>query len=371
MSYYKLSFVYLLCILFSSGICAQHSKIKENEGIVSGQVVDSETGTAIPYAEIFISGTTRGCISDINGRFSLDVHSFPCTLVADHVAYETYASKLNAKKTIQISLTPKIYTIKEIHVSSKSNRKKNLKLFYRYFIGDSHKNIAILNDSVLRFKNTKKEFVAYSEEPLVYINKTLGYKTKVTIKEFMLFRKEYPYGPKLSLISGKGGIYVHMSGYYFYSPLESYSSKQTQKYETNRHRFYYGSEKHFFRSMYNNDLSLQGFELKVFPEHKGLKGFREIKKLHAGLTGKHYFMDCDSIKITYWYDKNKIPINVKQLVNKAYTSHEVSTIYRSKAFFTLRENGTSPNVNFIAKGPLSRSNSFANSLPQDYNPFLQ
>jgi hypothetical protein len=205
----------------------------------------------------------------------------------------------------------------------------------------------------------------------VYINKTLGYRTKVTIKRFSVFKKEYPYGPNLPFNSYKGKIYAHISGYYYYKPIETNSDRENYKFETNRRSFYYGSEKHFFRSIYNENLTQQGFELKVFPNYRGLKGIQEVKNLHTGLAGKNYFIDCDSIKVIYWHEKNRLPVHAGNYTNRVGVSNEVSTIYRSRAFFTIRENGTSPNVSFIASGPLTKSNSLANSLPKDYDPFSQ
>ena len=49
---------------------------------VSGQVLDSVTGEGIPFAGIFIKGTTTGVSADDNGAFSIEVSKGDILLVS-------------------------------------------------------------------------------------------------------------------------------------------------------------------------------------------------------------------------------------------------------------------------------------------------
>ena len=64
---------------------------------------------------------------------------------------------------------------------------------------NTDKEIEILNDHVLYFKSDKKEFIAHTNEPLIVVNRILGYKMKLIMKKFRVIRTEYPNGPKLKL----------------------------------------------------------------------------------------------------------------------------------------------------------------------------
>jgi len=171
--------VLAMCFLHCT-LLAQATISKSEEFILSGTVINSETRKPIPHAEIFISGTTRGCISDMQGNFILEVPYIPCTLVADHISYESFITPIvNKNEVLEITLKTNVFSIEEVKISGKNKRKKNLRYFYSYFIRKNKNKFEVLNDSVLYFKSDKKEFVAYSNEPLIIINKILGYKTKL------------------------------------------------------------------------------------------------------------------------------------------------------------------------------------------------
>jgi len=345
-------------------------KVEQQEFILTGQVIDSKTKKPIPLAEIFISGTTRGCISNQNGEFNLKVPFLPCTLVADHVSYDSFITPLDGSKNkLEILLKSTVVSIDEVKITGKSNRKKNLRFFYANFLRKDKNKIEILNDSVLYFKSDKKEFIAYTNEPLIIINKVLGYKTKLTIKRFRVIRPAYPYGPKLKLNSSVGSYNLQILGVYYYEELKTNSLQEMLTYKKNRRLQYFGSERHFLKSVYQGNSKQQGFQLEIFPKNQDLKGIRKIENFDMGYGGINYFFDCDSIKVTYRFGKGRYPYNYSLQDQTSSPNSEVSTIYRSNAFFTLRENGTTPNVNMIVVGPMTSVKNLANSLPMDYDPF--
>lgn len=57
--------------------------------IVTGYVIDAETGNAIPYAHVIIKGTEDGTITNLDGYFKLEVPELPVLLVVSEVAHES------------------------------------------------------------------------------------------------------------------------------------------------------------------------------------------------------------------------------------------------------------------------------------------
>ncbi len=56
-------------------------------GTVTGIVSDAQTGETLPGANVVIQGTTTGTVTDIDGRFSLDVPAGEVNLVASFIGY--------------------------------------------------------------------------------------------------------------------------------------------------------------------------------------------------------------------------------------------------------------------------------------------
>lgn len=367
---HRLLFVVFAMCFSHATLEAQTTKYNKPEDFtLTGTIVDSETQKPIPHAEIFISGTTRGCISDMQGNFSLKVPYIPCTLVADHVAYETFTTPISSRiDTLKISLKPAIILIEGVKVSGKNNRKKNLRFFYSYFVSNDKRNIEITNDSVLYFKRTNDDFIAYTHEPLIIINKKLGYKIKLRLKQFRLQKAEYPNGPKVPINSNEGFFYVQLSGHYLYEPIEPESLEELLKYKRNRSSFYFGSARHFLSSVYSGTCSQNGFTLETFPKTNDIVGIKHVKSYDFHPNGKEFVIDCDSIQITYEYGRHRYPSSYSKRKNSANLMKEISIIYHSNTIFTIFNNGVSPDRDCIVVGPLAGFDRLAYHLPMDYNP---
>lgn len=69
-----------------------HKEAAEEAGYktITGKVIDIDDGSPIPGASIFISGTTKGVITDLNGNFSIDIPvDKDVTLIASFVGMKT------------------------------------------------------------------------------------------------------------------------------------------------------------------------------------------------------------------------------------------------------------------------------------------
>jgi len=357
----KYMLIPVFTLLFVSALQAQKSKT------FSGVITDASTQLPIPHAEIFISGTTSGCISDSSGYFILKVPFFPCTLVADHVSYESFIQAITKpEENFKIKLSPSTFSINEIEVSAKNKRRKNLKFFYSHFIRENRNQIKILNDSVLVFKRDEMEFFASSKEPLLIINYNLGYKIRLVLKEFSVYSLDRPNGNRTPLKSLRGGEVMQLTGYYYYEPIQASSLKKQESIEENRRISYYGSYRHFLKAVYDKNTKEQGYIIDPFP--KDLEAMMvEIEQENPLHDVALIQIVADSLQVNYFFDDKKDPIPIDHLNDRYYLYHRKSMIYPTNEPFYLRSNGTSPKLSFVING-LMTLKSFTNSLPEDYEP---
>ena len=70
---------------------------------VTGQVLDAETGESIPFAGVFIKGTTTGVASDDQGAFTIDISKGDILLVSS-IGYVEQEVAAEAGRKIIVNL---------------------------------------------------------------------------------------------------------------------------------------------------------------------------------------------------------------------------------------------------------------------------
>ncbi|MBO6050735.1 MAG: carboxypeptidase-like regulatory domain-containing protein [Bacteroidales bacterium] len=99
---------------------------------IEGRVVNSK-GEGLSYVSLYLKHYPEvGTISDINGRFSLEVPSTRDSLIVTLVGYETMfinLSKVNTDKSLRITMKDQPVILNEVvvHVQKNSKKKKNKK----------------------------------------------------------------------------------------------------------------------------------------------------------------------------------------------------------------------------------------------------
>ena len=88
---------------------------------ISGRAVDAVTGEPIPYANVFISGTHLGDISNNDGIFSISqINTKSCSLTVSYIGYETKSELLSFPEDgdtlILVSLSPRVISSKEVSI---------------------------------------------------------------------------------------------------------------------------------------------------------------------------------------------------------------------------------------------------------------
>src|SRR6266496_1762539 len=87
-------------------------------GRVSGVVTDDK-GAALPFASIYIKGTTKGTTANSDGKYFLDLNPGAYTLICDHVGYNREEKKITVTEenlVLNFQLHVQELTMKEVIV---------------------------------------------------------------------------------------------------------------------------------------------------------------------------------------------------------------------------------------------------------------
>src|SRR5690606_24215024 len=99
-------------VLLGTGVTWQLSA----QAVISG-VVRSSAGESLPFASIYIQGTTRGTTSNAEGAYSLEVEPGTYNVVFQYIGYKSEIANIEVppKGTIRnVSLQEEVLSLQEI-----------------------------------------------------------------------------------------------------------------------------------------------------------------------------------------------------------------------------------------------------------------
>jgi hypothetical protein len=223
---------------------------------ISGTVIDSKTREPLEGVNVYLSETTIGKQTDNNGFFSFKTgESGPFKLVASSIGFHQEYVTINIRRGVNIEhnfrLSEKYIELDEVVVSADNTEwKSNFNLFKDFFIGDAKfaNETYLVNPEILRFEgpNKNREISVFTEAPLVINNYDLGY---VIETEFI----EVRFNP-----SSNTGVYkLNMK----FSEMESSNDDQLKRWQKNRSSAYLGSSTHFFKSLVQDRIRKEKFDV--------------------------------------------------------------------------------------------------------------
>ncbi len=116
--------VYNQQIILSTGEIISGLKSEAQPSVlINGRVTD-ENGDPLIGATVLIKGTTRGTITDVEGRYELNVPPEANTLVFTYVGYVRREIAIDGKTDISVSLSQEILGLDEIVVVGYGSMKK-------------------------------------------------------------------------------------------------------------------------------------------------------------------------------------------------------------------------------------------------------
>ena len=80
---------------------------------VTGKVVD-EKGESLPGVNILVKGSSTGCITDVDGKFSLQVENLKQILSFSFIGYKSVEEPLNNRSELNIILFPEVALLDEV-----------------------------------------------------------------------------------------------------------------------------------------------------------------------------------------------------------------------------------------------------------------
>lgn len=369
-------------------------------GTITGKVSRMDTKGAISKANVFLSNSSFGTASNDDGTFKLaGVRPGQYQLIISMIGFEDFTQTImvgNDPITINAELLPAVTQLHEVVITTPANWKINYALFLKRFFGESGnaKKCKILNphDITFIYRKATKKLEAYSNDFINIENKALGYTMKFMLKSFTSddINDE---------IAWQGNVlFTEMTG----------SPSQIKAWQAKRDDLYYGSSRHFFRSLQNATLKQDGFQIMILmrrpnPERPPASVIQH--KLDA-------FDGVNRDSINYWlrlynlprYDQNLIrqPLketDVARAINQpglfgiafpgclyvVYTrkqetvdfkdifrpldmpNYEVSVISLSQPYALFDQNGSVVTQSTLFEGSWSKSK-VAELLPIDYVP---
>jgi hypothetical protein len=225
------------------------------QALITGKIVDEETDAPMANANIYINGSTIGTTSAQDGSFTLQTtKSGFVDIIASFVGYETimYQTRLeSAPLRVVFRLRPRAPVMHNVLIMSREQRERWLAVLRENFLGvtPAAERCTIQNEDEIQFEAGDKTSIlkAYSEAPLVVINKELGYRIYFQLAEFYLNKDD------------------NRTYFLGYSRFEELSNKQPvpKRYLSARKDYYTGSTMHFYHSLISHRSKEEGFSLRI------------------------------------------------------------------------------------------------------------
>jgi hypothetical protein len=307
--------VYLIAFLFFSFAQRLHA---QQRFTVAGKIIENNQGGApIPFAHVYLNGTSYGTQADVNGRFVLNgipkgIYKFSISMVGFTTSMKLTNIDSDLKNLVE-RLDENITDLMEVKVKGQKDKVwiKSIKDFENEFLGRdiSRSEVQIMNREVIDvdYDKQKKVLTAKADQPLMIENRNLGYLYRGFLVEFM---------------KGTNRMSFKASGYF--EPLKPSSPRQLKRWESNRKEVFQGSIKHFLWALYRNRLSEEGFYAYYYKDRRNMGVVPEFKVdevLRPTSDSTVFLLELKgmlSIDYNYNYRQNSKVIPVSQIFFNQY-----------------------------------------------------
>lgn len=113
-------------LLFTTYLCCLITLSFGQETIVTGKVIEAQTGSPVPFANIYFTGTSVGVTTDFDGFFSISAVTRPDSLTASYIGYITKSKAIQPGQAqiINFQLEEEVMSLQDVVVSGKRKWKK-------------------------------------------------------------------------------------------------------------------------------------------------------------------------------------------------------------------------------------------------------
>lgn len=362
----RINFIITLIFLFGSfaTICGQSGQLHFN-------IYDKSSNQPVSSANVFYINTTFGSISNHEGIVSIELpQDLSEGLLISHIGYDTkilqYQEYIKLTSLDTVFLMPSSIDISEITIKSKRSKKwkKNLKKFTKAFLGEGKAagKCKILNPEVLRFKEENKQFIATAIDLINIENKYLGYDIAYQLSHLKI---------------EKDGSMEYL-GRAFYKDMNQ--DKPQKNIIKNREKSFQNSPKHFFKSLIDNKLNEEGYEIQIVELKNNQFEFRRTPEYYdlialSSDSSIYHLKFEEFLKIT---DRNNVDINFRKPIvmrggrgssraqESARVNHAVSYIYKISPNLFINKYGNVLNTKKVKEYGYWADLRFADQLPFNY-----
>lgn len=259
--------------------------------IIKGKVISDNTREPISGASIFVSNSSKGTTSHADGSFELqDVPPGKHQLIVSLIGHTTMVIPYtNDDLPLQLEVKMKRKPVELASVTVEPDEangwQKWGKFFMESFIGTTANagECKLKNPQALRFKHSRKNgtLTVLADEPLIIENKALGYELEYQLEEFNFdFRSRY----------------LVFLGYPLFRDMND-SGKTKAKWARNREKAYNGSLMHFMKSLYDNRVAEEGYQVRRLRKEQNVEkkrvrnGIQERLKAQRASVGRQNTID--------------------------------------------------------------------------------
>jgi hypothetical protein len=204
----------------------------------------------MPYANVYVNGSTRGAITDEKGAYTLaGIPLGTVQIAASFVGYQSATQTILFDNTTpqkaNFQLKPSEQTLDAVTVKGNPKQwERHLRQFKNQLFGEPLGGQCVLvNSEVLNFKEDNGHLYATATEPLVIDNQALGYRLIYALQHF----------------DGNTSGDVYYAGTARFEELNPENERQASRFQRNRLMAYKGSTRHLMASLIDNTLEQAGF----------------------------------------------------------------------------------------------------------------
>ena len=222
----------------------------QTTAVLTGYVTDATSGKPMPFANVYINGSTRGAVTDEKGYYTLTgVPLGTVEIAASFVGYQPVAQKIRfdnaSPQKASFRLEASVQMLDAVTVrGNPKGWERHLRQFKKLLFGEPFGGQCLLvNGEVLHFKEDKGHLYATANEPLIIENQALGYRLIYALQHFD------------AIPSGN----VFSAGTARFEELKPENERQANRFRRNRLLAYQGSIRHLMVSLIDNTFGQAGF----------------------------------------------------------------------------------------------------------------
>ena len=260
------------------------------QGRITGVVQDSVTHEPLPFSSVFLANTTLGATTNENGVFILErVPKGNYDIVGSYVGYRLSKQNINVvagatTPQLTLRLASSGPQLGEVVVKADAHQEDNYRKFKELFVGRTtfSKQCRITNpeDVDIAFNDTTKTLTASTDNYVQVENKALGYRLKY-------FGMHFQYNETSEAVSYEGQT--------VFEEMKPKDEKQRRQWVANRLAAYNGSQTHFLKSVYDNQLKENNFlaqQVRLVVPLRAARAEANLRKQKTPFTPA----DIDSLK---------------------------------------------------------------------------